>query len=216
MPISSLNLRLLSGFILGPLFVLAIYFGGILFQAVVAIAFGLSVKEWIDMTRQGKRVIRDSILGIAYFIIAYASFFKLRLEMDEGMFLTVVLFLTVMIGDVAAYFTGRFFKGPKLLPSISPNKTWAGLIGGMLGSVAFILLANTYQPFLPLNIAIVAGLSLAVVGQIGDLIISMYKRRVHVKDTGHLIPGHGGILDRIDSLLLATPFFLIVIVEFSP
>ena len=215
MPISSLNLRLISGFTLGPLFVLSIYFGGIFFQAVVAIAFGLSVKEWIDMTRQGKRVIRDSILGITYFIIAYASFLKLRLEIDEGMFLTVVLFVSVMAADVAAFFSGRFFKGPKLLPSISPNKTWAGLIGGMLGSAAFILLANAYQPFLSMGTAIIFGLTLAIVGQIGDLIISMYKRRAHVKDTGDLIPGHGGILDRIDSLLLASPFFLIFITEFG-
>jgi len=215
MQISSLNLRLISGFTLGPLFVLSIYFGGFLFQAVVAIAFGLSFKEWINMTRQGKRVIRDSILGITYFIIAYASFLKLRLEIEEGMFLTIVLFMTVMIADVSAYFSGRFFKGPKLLPSISPNKTWAGLIGGMLGSLVFVLLANSYQAFLPFNVAIFVGLAMAFVGQLGDLIMSMYKRRVDVKDTGTLIPGHGGILDRIDSLLLATPFFLVVVMEFG-
>lgn len=215
MGMSSLNLRFLSAVILGPLFVFAIYSGGIVFQGVVALAFGLSVKEWINMTRQGKHVIRDSVLGIIYFLIAYTAFFKLRLDLEEGMYLTVILFLVVMIGDVAAYFSGKFFKGPKLIPSISPNKTWAGLIGGIAGSLAFILVTNTYQPFLPLNVAIILGLTIAIVGQIGDLIISMYKRRVGVKDTGNLIPGHGGILDRIDSLILSTPFFLVVIMEFG-
>lgn len=215
MKLSSLNLRLLSGFTLGPLFGLSIIYGGFVFQAVVAIAFGLSVKEWINMARQGKHVIRDSIMGVVYFLIAYAAFFKLRLDIEEGMYLTVVLFLVVIIGDISAYFSGKFFKGPKLLPSVSPNKTWAGLLGGMVGSLVFILIANSYKPFLPFEIAVIVGLAFIIVGQIGDLIMSMYKRRVGVKDTGNLIPGHGGILDRIDSLLLATPFFLIMITEFG-
>jgi len=215
MTLSSLQLRLITGFTLGPLFVLAIYFGGFAFQAVVAVAFGLSVREWINMTRQGKRIIRDSIMGLVYFLVAFMSFLKLRLEIDEGMFLTVVLFTTVMVGDVSAYFAGKFFKGPKLLPSISPNKTWAGLIGGMVGCMAFMVIANLYQPFIPMSVALWFGPAVAIVGQLGDLIMSMYKRRVGVKDTGMLIPGHGGLLDRIDSLILATPFFLIIVVEFS-
>lgn len=215
MKLSSLNLRLLSGFTLGPLFGVAIIMGGVVFQAVVAIAFGLAFKEWINMTRQGKNVIRDSVMGIVYFLIAFASFFKLRLDLEEGMYLTVILFLVVIIGDIAAYFAGKFFKGPKLMPSVSPNKTWAGLMGGVVGSLIFIMIANAYKPFLPVEVAVIVGLAFAVVGQIGDLIMSMYKRRVGVKDTGNIIPGHGGLLDRIDSLLLATPFFLIVIVEFG-
>ena len=215
MTLSSLNLRLLSGFTLGPLFVLAIYLGGFLFQAIVAVAFGLSVKEWIDMTRKGKHVIRDTIMGLVYFTVAYMAYFKLRLSLDEGMILTVILFSAVIVSDVAAYFSGKFFKGPKLLPAISPNKTWAGMIGGMAVCFIFIALVNYFLPFMPFSVVLWFGPAIAVIGQIGDLIISMYKRRVGVKDTGHLIPGHGGILDRIDSLILATPFFLIVVIEFG-
>lgn len=213
MSISSFHLRVLSGFVLGPLFVGAIYLGGIAFQAVVAVCFGLAVKEWIDMTRQGKYVIRDSVFGIFYLLVCFASFIKIRTDLDEGMYLTIVLFLGVVASDVFAYFSGKFFKGPKLLPIISPNKTWAGLIGGLFGSALVLYVLNLYQPFLAAYMAIIVGAAFTIVGQVGDLMISAYKRRVGVKDTGSIIPGHGGILDRIDSLALVTPFFLIVILE---
>lgn len=217
--------RIVSGFILAPLTLTAIYMGGFPFQAFIAIAFGISVKEWIRMSRKGQHTIRDSIVGVLYIAICFAAFLKLRLDLSQGLFLTATLLVGVWSSDIAAYFSGKFIGGPKLAPKISPNKTWSGFIGGTLGS-ALALLAMDYfaphfsrasglefLPFAPLWTAFVIGALFTVFGQIGDLMVSYYKRKVGVKDTGTLIPGHGGILDRIDSLLLVTPFFLIVLME---
>lgn len=215
--------RLISGLVLAPLTIFAIFYGGLAFQAFVAIAFGLAFKEWIRMARKGDHAIRDGIIGIIYIALCFLAFLKLRLDMEQGLYLTIVLLAGVWASDIAAYFSGKTIGGPKLMPKISPNKTWAGFIGGTLGS-AFALLAMDYfaphfsrasglefLPFAPLGTAFVIGALFTFFGQIGDFGVSWYKRRVGVKDTGTLIPGHGGLLDRIDSLLLVTPFFLIVL-----
>ena len=217
--------RLISACILGPLTLAAIFYGGLAFQVFVAIAFGLSFKEWIRMARKGDHVIRDAIIGVVYMAFCYAAFLKLRLDLDQGLFLTIVLLVGVWSSDIAAYFAGKFIGGPKLAVKISPNKTWAGFIGGTLGSAVALMAMDYFAPhfsrasgleflpFAPLEIAFIIGAFFTVFGQIGDLMISHYKRKVGVKDTGTLIPGHGGLLDRIDSLLLVTPFFLVVLLE---
>ena len=224
---SSFKMRMISGFTLGPLTLLAIFYGGLGFQIFTGIAFGLAVKEWIGMTKLSKHVIRDSVLGVFYLALCFAAFLKLRLEFDQGLFLTIVLMTGVWASDIGAYFAGKFIGGPKLAESISPNKTWAGFFGGALASGLFIAALNMYATtlgnlvglelvsFASLQVSLAIGAMFTVVGQIGDLLVSSYKRKVNVKDTGCLIPGHGGLLDRIDSLLLVTPFFLIVLVEIS-
>ncbi|PZO83471.1 MAG: hypothetical protein DI626_09010, partial [Micavibrio aeruginosavorus] len=147
----------------------------------------------------------------------------LRLFFFEGLGLVLILALCVWATDIGAYFTGKAIGGPKMAPTISPNKTIAGLCGGIVSSVVIVFLYIKYMgPYFTAKSGImfsalqgasiptivVIGILLAVVGQVGDLFISMQKRRVQVKDTGNLIPGHGGALDRIDSLLLAAPAFL--------
>ena len=117
-----------------------------------------------------------------------------------------MLWLLVMVWaiDSFAYFAGRTIGGPKLMPSISPKKTWAGLIGGMFGAiatgVAASMMIGTGSPML-LG-AVSAGL--AIVEQLGDFVESAMKRRAGLKDSGHLIPGHGGMLDRVDGLIAVT------------
>ena len=220
---NSFILRLVSGLVLAPIILVVIFYGGVAVQALVAIAFGVSFKEWVRMARQGDHVIRDSVLGVAYIALCFAAFLKLRLDLDQGLFLTISLLAGVWASDIAAYFSGKFIGGAKLAAKISPNKTWAGFIGGMLGSALALVAVNHFAsdlgqffgeeflPFATLQQAFLIGAFFTVFGQIGDLIISYYKRKIDVKDTGALIPGHGGILDRIDSLLLVTPFFLIVL-----
>ena len=107
--------------------------------------------------------------------------------------------------DIGAYFAGRGFGGPKLAPAISPNKTWAGLFGGAAAAGAVSAAA---VPWLgrPLIIMVLFGIILAVISQAGDLLESWCKRRFGVKDSSHIIPGHGGILDRVDGLLAVLPF----------
>lgn len=121
----------------------------------------------------------------------------------------LMLMVSVWATDSCAYFAGRAIGGPKLAPKISPNKTWSGLIGGVAGSAAVMgYMANAFQ--LKYWVAyIFVGAVLAVIAQAGDLFESHVKRRAGVKDSGTIIPGHGGMLDRIDGVLTAAPCFAI-------
>jgi phosphatidate cytidylyltransferase len=129
---------------------------------------------------------------------------------DKALFIPV---LAAVIGtDIGAYFAGRTIGGPKIAPAISPSKTWAGLLGGMIGSALLFTLAMRYEfggsrNFDGFQSAIVAaGALIAVVAQAGDFFESWMKRRARVKDSGNLIPGHGGMFDRVDGLLAAAIF----------
>lgn len=219
----ALKRRLLSIIILLPVTIFAIIEGELIFKIFVAIAFGIAVKEWIRMTRKTDQFWRDAILGCVYMTICFMTFIFLRTEFDQGIFFTVTLLFGVWASDSAAYFSGKLIGGPKLAPKISPNKTWAGFIGGTIGSGVILVLFDYFVPyfsnmaglevlpFAPLGMAFVIGALFTVFGQIGDLGMSLYKRKAGVKDTGTLIPGHGGLLDRIDSLMLVTPFFYLVL-----
>jgi phosphatidate cytidylyltransferase len=118
-----------------------------------------------------------------------------------------LLFAIVWSFDSAAYFSGRAFGGPKLAPTISPNKTWSGTIGGVIAAIMITLFLGMLWHVQPLWVFGLVALIVAVFAQAGDLYESALKRRVGIKDSGQLIPGHGGILDRIDGLLVATPVY---------
>lgn len=224
---ASFKNRMISGFTLGPLVLAIILYGGWPFKILAALSFGIAVKEWVGLARLSKHLVRDSILGISYIALCFLAIMKLRLDFDQGMFFAFILCIGVCASDVSAYFAGKMIGGPKLAEKISPNKTWAGLVGGMIGSAIALALLNHFAAFFgglvgreftsftTLGRALVIGASFTIVGQIGDLLISSYKRKVGVKDTGDLIPGHGGILDRIDALLLVSLFFLVVLTELT-
>jgi phosphatidate cytidylyltransferase len=125
------------------------------------------------------------------------------------------LMLVTWSTDIFAYFAGRSIGGPKLAPRISPNKTWAGLLGGMAGAAAVGALAGWLLDMEPVFLFVGAGLGL--IAQLGDLYESRLKRRFGVKDSGTLIPGHGGVLDRVDGLLpVAIATLLILMVTLRP
>ncbi|MCH1475779.1 MAG: phosphatidate cytidylyltransferase [Alphaproteobacteria bacterium] len=126
------------------------------------------------------------------------------LGVADGNLILLVLAAAVASCDITAYFVGRRIGGAKLAPSISPNKTCSGAIGGTVGAVAACLLVSSNSWLSPME-AVVGGICLAVLAQAGDLIESALKRRVGVKDSGSLIPGHGGFLDRFDGYLLTLP-----------
>lgn len=153
--------------------------------------------------------LRWRLLGVPYISLGPACLTWLRGQEDTGLLLTIWLLLVIWAMDIGAYIAGRAIGGPKLAPRASPNKTWAGLVGGMLSAAMVGGFFGWSAPLVtgPAPILQMALLS-ALIGawsQFGDIAESMVKRHFGVKDMSNLIPGHGGILDRIDGLLFAAP-----------
>jgi phosphatidate cytidylyltransferase len=134
-----------------------------------------------------------------------------------GRWYILILFAAVWLGDTGAYFAGRFLGRHKLHPSVSPKKTWEGAVGGVLGSIGGVFaVKGLFVHHLPVLDAIVIGAVSAVLEQVGDLAESLFKRSFEVKDSGGVLPGHGGMLDRIDGLLFAAPFMWIYVEWLRP
>ena len=149
-------------------------------------------------------------LGVLYLSLPLLALVWLRALPDIGLWAVLWLFFVVWSTDVMAYVVGRKVGGPKLAPAISPGKTWSGLCGGMAGAaVVGAIMALVMEPFSMMP-SIILAIGLAVVAQIGDLAESALKRQAGVKDSGGLIPGHGGLFDRIDGLLFAAPVLALI------
>jgi phosphatidate cytidylyltransferase len=151
-----------------------------------------------------------SSTGLAYAGLSAIALALLRDSDRSGLMAILFLFAVVWATDILAYFVGRAIGGPKLAPSISPGKTWSGAIGGTVGGVVAGIAVVAVSGGIALPQAVAIALVLSVVSQIGDLFESWVKRRHGVKDSGNLIPGHGGVMDRVDGLVAAA-FALYVI-----
>ena len=148
--------------------------------------------------------------GVLYAILPAIALESLRGSATFGLWALVFLYAVVWTTDIAAFFTGRAIGGPRLLPIISPKKTWSGAVGGLTGGIiagAIVSFAAKVPAVLP--VIALAGLC-SIVAQTGDLFESWIKRRFLVKDSGQLIPGHGGVMDRVDGLIVAGLFLAIV------
>lgn len=213
-PRSDLGVRTLSGVVMMGVAALAIWVGGWIFRVfVILIALGL-LREWLRLawklrTDNAGRM-GWAFAGLFYIGLATAILALLR-ELSE-LYLVLTIIGIVIATDTGAYFAGRTIGGPKIAPRISPSKTWAGLAGGMAASAGLVSGVGTYvegfalwQPLL--------GALLAIVAQAGDFFESWMKRRAGVKDSGTLIPGHGGLFDRADGLL-AVLFAVALILAF--
>lgn len=141
--------------------------------------------------------------GIAYAAVSGITLALIRNDDQVGLFALLFLFAVVWATDIFAYFVGRTVGGPKLAPAISPSKTWSGAIGGAVGGVAAGALCAVLAGWGGGAWIALVALVLAVVAQLGDLLESLLKRRQGVKDSSHLIPGHGGLMDRVDGLVAA-------------
>ncbi len=215
----------MSGFVLGPAVLTILFIGSWPFAFFMMAALAVAFYEWNRMAKSGNQYLLDILLGMFYLPICFLSFYALREWFEAGLLWSLSLILAVWAADTGAYFTGTAIGGPKLAPAISPNKTWAGFGGAMVSAALAMILCFAFADITPLPLefdagdyflAFFVGLIFGAVGQAGDLTISAFKRRSGVKDTGNLIPGHGGLLDRIDSLLLVTPVFAIsVLIGFS-
>lgn len=194
---SELMVRSMSGIVMMVVAILCIWVGGWPFAVLVGGVGVLMAKEWNDLVRdQGSDF---KLLGIAYILFPIGALLILR-NGPHGFGLTLWTLAIVWATDIGAYFTGRYFGGPKLAPSISPAKTWSGLIGGAVAAGVVGPIVASHGHNMPMACYIL-GAPLGLLAQGGDLFESWLKRVAGVKDSGSLIPGHGGVLDRLDGVV---------------
>jgi phosphatidate cytidylyltransferase len=172
--------------------------------ALAAIPVGMVVSAFVSRGVTERRL--DAAYGVLYVAPAAMAMMWLR-ETPQGAGWTVMLFCTTWAADICAFATGNALKGPKLWPRFSPNKTWSGFFGGLIGAAGAAVGVAALLMKLSLSGAALIGLLAGLATMMGDLWESMLKRRFGVKDSGDLIPGHGGLLDRVDGLMFATLVF---------
>ncbi len=207
-----LQKRIFSSFILIPLSFFFIIKGSYLFNFFLSICLLITSFEWFYMSKRKKY----HLFGYIFLIFAFYSAYVLRNNFaDENLIIFLLIIITCISTDVGGYVFGKTFKGPKLI-KISPNKTFSGMIGGYILSVIFIYVFFYYSYLFYDGITIftletlIIILLISTVSQIGDITISYFKRLSNIKDTGKIIPGHGGLLDRIDGMIFAFPFSYIM------
>lgn len=198
------------GLILSFLLTLCFYFGGQFFAQWILAAMTLLFLAWFVLEKDIRTAfdqIAYTFFGVFYVAGLLGSFILIR-NLAEGHYWVFFVLLVVWLGDTTAYYVGRRFGRRLLAPVISPKKTVEGAVAGLLGSLAGGWAAQIwFVPDIGLVHCLIMALICGMIGQLGDLAESLLKRSAHAKDSGSLIPGHGGILDRIDGLLFAGPAF---------
>ena len=213
-----LQKRIYSSVLLIPLVILLLWAGGVFLAVALGALYCVAIKEWVTISRR-EGVVRCGLVafGVIYCALAFLCLYDISVH-DPVLWLPLSMFIAVWLSDSGAYLFGKTIGGPKLAPKISPNKTWSGLLGACFGPalglfVFQILYDYSYGFEHDLSnmkfviLAVEFGIIIGIAGQIGDFSISWMKRKSGVKDTGKLIPGHGGLLDRIDGFLLVAILF---------
>ena len=201
--------RLITSLILIPISIFFIIKGSIFFIFFLSILFLASSYEWVMMSKKSNLL---KFLGIIFLFFSFYTAFELGKNYKDFLFIITICIFT----DIGGYIFGKILKGPKLT-RISPKKTFSGFFGGLVMSLMAGLFFNNYvfsdnklyDEDLIISIII---LSISIISQIGDLIISYFKRKAKIKDTGKILPGHGGLLDRIDGMIFVFPFFYPIII----
>ena len=204
-----LQKRILSSLILIPIALFFIIKGSFLFNFFIIICFIITSYEWHKMSYKKPYYL----IGLLFLIISFYSAYKIRTTMNGDYIYFIIILLICILTDIGGYIFGKILKGPKLT-KISPKKTYSGLIGGFLLSIGVLFFIFSLGLFikpqeLNSNIFILI-LLISAISQIGDIIISYFKRLSKIKDTGKIIPGHGGLLDRIDGMIFAFPSAYII------
>ena len=205
-----LQKRILSSIILLPLSFFFIIKGSAFFILFLTILFVIACLEWLRMTKK----IEYKIFGTLFLLFSFYTVYFFR---DRDLLDFLLILIICVTTDIGGYIFGKIFKGPKLI-RISPNKTYAGMIGSFLLSIitsylfaikydyTFLQNQNLFEDFYFIFLVFI----ISSVSQIGDLIISYFKRLSKIKNTGNIFPGHGGLLDRIDGMIFAFPFIFLI------
>ena len=218
--IKELEKRIYSSIIILPFSLFFLIKGTVYFTFFLSILFIATSYEWMNMC---KKKIIYKVLGIIFLFFSFYTAYQLRNIVGINSFLLIVLIC--IFTDIGGYVFGKIFKGPKLT-KISPNKTFAGALGGFILAVFVSLIYSNYYTLymivdaLPFKfielikntdaIFLIWVLFISLISQIGDLIVSYFKRKAKLKDTGKILPGHGGILDRIDGMIFVFPICYLI------
>jgi len=209
--------RTLSSLILIPIALFFIIKGSYFFNFFILICFLISSYEWHLMSKNKKFYLP----GFIFIIFSFYTVYFTRNEMYGDYLYFIIIVMICIFTDVGGYLFGKIFKGPKLT-KISPNKTYAGMIGGYLCTIMFMSIFFNNLDFISqiTNIStlgkeltldnFITVIVISTVSQIGDITVSYFKRLSKIKNTGKIIPGHGGLLDRIDGMIFAFPAFYLI------
>ena len=196
--------RILSSIIILAIALFFIIKGSFFYIFFLSVFFFITIFEWYKMTKNKSYFL----LGLIFLIVSFLSAFLLRnIFLDDF----ILVILICVSSDIGGFVFGKLFKGPKL-SKISPNKTYSGMIGSFFLSIISALLYTNYYDLVYWtdNVLLIAVILISSISQIGDLTVSYFKRKSKIKNTGKIIPGHGGLLDRIDGMLFAIPFAFIL------
>ena len=204
--------RLISSVILIPIVFFFIIKGSVFFNFFLLSIFCISCYEWYKMSKSKNYFLA----GIIFLVFSFFTVYSIKTSNTSDSFFIFIFIISICIStDIGGYIFGRIFKGPKLT-KISPKKTYSGVVGSYILSFLTTFFLTTYSNSL-INTdiffnkyLIIATFFISTSSQLGDIFISYLKRRSNIKDTGRIIPGHGGVLDRIDGMIFAFPFFYIL------
>ena len=202
--------RLLTSIILIPAISFLIIEGSFFFNFFLIICFFITSYEWFNMIK--KNLIR--YIGLIFLILSFYTVYKIRNDFDQNYLYLLIVTIVCISTDIGGYIIGKIVGGPKLI-KISPNKTYSGSIGSYLFSVIFIYGYLNYEQIEFSVDIFVFILVISTVSQFGDILISYFKRVSKIKDTGKIIPGHGGLLDRIDGMIFAFPFSYLIYLNWT-
>jgi len=208
--LSNLILRVISSAVLAPIAILVAWVGGLPFVVLWTFAASIVLWEWSSLVKNSRRVGRSfgslaAWMGAGLVYAAALLLCPIVLRRDPALGFVAILFLfaIVWVTDICAYFVGRALGGPKLWPAVSPKKTWSGAVGGTLGGVGAGLAVAKLAGLVVAPMLVIVALALSAAAQVGDLLESAIKRHFGAKDASQLLPGHGGLMDRLDGFLTA-------------
>ncbi len=219
-----LRKRVISAAVIIPIVVACILANGIPFILLILANVAVAMYEWVHLSLKSRHKYILLVLGAVYVVVAFGACYLIRI--DYGIKYALLFVIMIWASDIGGYVFGKIIGGPKMAKTISPNKTWAGLAGAAvfpviaaniyLHSYSYIYEIPTLESMTKISLGLfIMGAVIGIVGQAGDLLISLFKRHVQVKDTGTLIPGHGGLLDRVDAMMLAAPVYLFFLLRFA-